>query len=352
MKRLGYTSVWMEVGTCGGTELTDALLDVGYEISQTPSDDAFFSADGYYIAPTRFSLPLGIAVSGDCASITEIPESLTRAEVQQYLFEQIFSTDDTLVTNLEPDEGEYALSDGKYTVAEGERLIYRFDVSGDRSLYFDCFDELSNSLTEPIYGSFRVTVNGREVSASYPAAKENGLLSLGEFSDERVVVEVTALKDVSCASFGLFSLDLDLLGAECEAARTVGFSERTNGLSGDFSAESETSVALFVPYDGGFSVKVNGKSVPYSRTLSGFISFALPSGDSHVEISFRPRGLAAGAVLCAAGLAATVFAVRRRKRNLSARASRILSACVVAAATVVFALIYILPTAINLLFGK
>ena len=34
MKQLGYSSYWMEVGSYGGTELTDALLSVKYLIEK------------------------------------------------------------------------------------------------------------------------------------------------------------------------------------------------------------------------------------------------------------------------------------------------------------------------------
>ena len=40
-------------------------------------------------------------------------------------------------------------------------MDYSIDVTDKQTLYFDCFDKLSNSLSEDINGSFMVTVNGQ-----------------------------------------------------------------------------------------------------------------------------------------------------------------------------------------------
>lgn len=89
MKQLGYSSYWMEVGSYGGTELTDALLSVKYLIEKnTGSADAVYSNDTYEIVPTEYYLPLGIVTDADLSGSEELSTG-TRSNVQKKLFEQL-----------------------------------------------------------------------------------------------------------------------------------------------------------------------------------------------------------------------------------------------------------------------
>ena len=47
------------------------------------------------------------------------------------------------------------------TTSDVAYMDYSIDVTDKQTLYFDCFDKLSNSLSEDINGSFMVTVNGQ-----------------------------------------------------------------------------------------------------------------------------------------------------------------------------------------------
>ncbi len=356
MKRLGYTSVWMEVGTCGGTALTDAILSIGYEIAQADeaSDSTIYQYKDYYINELDNKLGLGILTSGLLEE--EIPEDLTRAEVQQYVFESVFDSDEKIVSEYEPSEGEYDIKDSDFVVDDGERLIYRIDVTGKQELYFDCFDELTNNLSEPIYNSFSVTVNGQSICSSYPYSKENGVLDLGEFEDERVIIEVAALKDIECASFGVFSIDLDLLEESCDSAKTIDLNEVKNGLEGSITTADECEVLLMVPYDSGFTIEVNGEKTEYSKTLSGFITFELPQGECDISISFLPSGFVVGAVISVCGVISfTAYAAichRRKNERVLVKINKASKIALVAMGTAVFLLIYIIPFLINIIFWK
>ncbi len=355
MKQMGYTSVWMEVGTCGGTELTDALLSVGYEITNHDDGSSFFDAYGYYIRPNGITLPLGVVTKNALPS--QLPTYLTRAQIQQYIFSSIFGSGE-LIYNYDPSEGEYQRSaDGaaqRFKINEGERLIYRIDCKQKQTLYFDCFDKLTNELTEPIYDSFSVRVNGKLICDGYPYSKENGLLKLGSFENERTVIEITALKDVDCSSFGLFGLDTQLLAEKCESAQAVDFKEVKNGFEGSFNGGG--TVLLSVPYDKGFTIKVNGEKVSAIPALSGFMSFELPDGGGDISISFMPSGYVLSLVLSGCGvILAVVYALLHRKnihnnKKLSKRVSRIFAVITFTGGAAAFAAVYLLPCVLNILF--
>ncbi|POO88634.1 hypothetical protein C1H57_25015, partial [Clostridium sp. 2-1] len=68
-------------------------------------------------------------------------------------------------------------------------------MKGTQTLYFDCFDRLSNSLIEPINSGFHVYVNGLLVLQEYPTQPQNGLVDLGTFTDETVEIQVEVAKE-------------------------------------------------------------------------------------------------------------------------------------------------------------
>ena len=122
-------------------------------------------------------------------------------DLQQEIFASVFESSEPLVTEYEP-EALVTL-----TVDRGETweltpqlengrayLQYRIDVKGEQTLYFDCFDELHNYLYEPINGSFHVFVNGELVEQEYPSQSSNGLVCLGSFEEESVLVQVELLR--------------------------------------------------------------------------------------------------------------------------------------------------------------
>ena len=98
-------------------------------------------------------------------------------ELQQYLFEGIFQTEKELVVPYQPVDFanitfEKNEETGKYQFDLLDHNLtgiinYEIAVKGKQSLYFDCFDELSNRLSEPINATFNVYVNGEPVSYTH-----------------------------------------------------------------------------------------------------------------------------------------------------------------------------------------
>ena len=63
MKKLGYSSYWMEVGGYGGTLLSDAVLSAAYEIHWNNDEPSVYHNDVYSISALPASLSLGSALS-------------------------------------------------------------------------------------------------------------------------------------------------------------------------------------------------------------------------------------------------------------------------------------------------
>ena len=360
MKRLGYTSVWMEIGTCGGTELTDALLGVGYQIDHDHKPDTVYSYDNYFINRNKYRLPLGICLD-EVPGSDYIPEELSREDVQRRVSEALLGED--IIEHHDPSEGGYKLSeDGRYSFREGEILVYRIPVRGRKTLYFDCFDRLSTDLSEPIYETFMVQANGRLISSAYPYSKDNGVLKIGTFEDENVTIQLTVLQPSECRSFGVFSVDLDKLGSRIENMRSCDLHEIKNGLEGTADVPSQQTVLLSVPDGKGFTLRVNGEKAEIRESMMGFMAFDIPAGHSDIKLTFRPRGFILGAVTSVLGIAAFAAYCVLKKRRAPAEGAeptekQLLAGKVTAYITaglgiLMFVAVYILPIALNIIFWK
>lgn len=328
MKQLGYSSRWMDVNSCGGTSLTDALLcnrytlyqNSGPEMGKISANQIAAQSESYTIAENSHTLPLGLVVSGGAIE-EDLPES-ERSEIQQYLYETLLEGDGQLVTRYEPTEwmgAETGTENGKHVIRleSGETaglLSYSIPLERTQALYLDCFDELTTALKTKIDDAFQVTVNGELVKQAYPDSKMNGLLYLGKFRPGIYNIKLSVKQDVQAKSFSVFGLDSEYLRQALQRAQTAELSVRGANISGTCTAEDGGSLFLSVPYDKGFSAEVNGKAVPVERVCGTFMAVRLEKGENMIALRYTPRGWGMGWCLFAAGavmLALSLLFLRR-----------------------------------------
>ena len=126
-----------------------------------------FHTNKYSVSETPFYLPLGLATSESLTDTNSL-DPLSRLEVQQLLFQKLFPGHPSPFTSYsfssaiscqayEDDWGQYQIELSDRNI-DGH-LLYQIQVADRQTLYFDCFDRLSNQLTEHINGSFTISVN-------------------------------------------------------------------------------------------------------------------------------------------------------------------------------------------------
>ncbi len=315
MQRLfGYSTVWMKSGSTGGTELTNALYCIKYNITEgNATDNTVYTNGKYSINTISPYLGLGVLCNNDFSGCTEIPDGMTRAEIQQYLFENIFNTDKKLITEYGYDKKKstgVSYSNNKYQLSNGAKVKYDVFVSGRQSLYADCYDRFSNSLSEDYFEGLSVKVNGRTIKSKYPDSDANGLLKLGEYENETVTIEISADKTIGCYSFGVFGLDLDLLSEAVSNANGVDLHYNGQCITGTVKTESKKNCLLSIPYNEGLTVKINGNKVPVKKVLSDLTAFELPAGENSIEIYLIPKGFIAGIIITIIGIVLLAVYIR------------------------------------------
>ena len=349
MQRLfGYSTVWMKSGSTGGTELTNALYCIKYNITEGKATDHTVYTNGKYsINSISPYLGLGILCSSDFSGGADISDGMTRAEIQQYLFENIFDTSKKLITEYDYDKKKstgISFSNNKYQLSGSAKVKYDIDVSGRQSLYADCYDRFSNSLSEDYFEGLCVKVNGRTIKSKYPESDANGLLKLGEFENEKIIVEITANKKISCYSFGVFGLDLDMLSEAIDDTSCADLRYNGSKIMGNVRTDSNKTCLLSIPYNDGLIVKVNGNKVPVKKVLSDLTAFELPAGENRIEIYLIPKGIIAGIIITVIGIVLLVVYISfRRKIHIPKKVSAAVEILTGFAALCGVMMVYIAP---------
>ena len=328
MKRLGYSSYWMEVSSHGGTELSDALLGNRYTIVRDYEAEGkkniVYQNNRYALLKNPELLSFGTVIQSENIGDLENLPDVSRMGIQQYVFSKLFGTTESLVEEYETSSltNLHYFYDGEQTELVRENpekdgeLEYHILVEGTQTLYLDCFDQVSNSLTEHVYNSLHVSVNDRTIEFQYPTQHENGLINLGTFTDEAVDIRLLVQRDLHAKSFGVFGLDLEKLQTAAEQATKLHMVQQGNTISGTVqSSESDSYLMLPLPYQKGYSIQVNGKDTALYRVFGDLMAIPLNEGENQIQLTFIPQGLKMGILLSAFGVVVLAGFWLLMKRN-------------------------------------
>lgn len=281
MKKLGYSSYWMETSGCCGTLASDILLSNKYTLDSGLNWTPTGGGNLGYIVPAGV-LPENLELGG-------------RLQLQDNICRLL--TGGSIFTQYKPIYGQEVGQAERITLEKGS-LLYQVQVSQPETLYFDAFDCISTNLREAINDGFSVKVNGEEVVKSYPTQRCNGILRLGSFENESVTVKITVNKRVRVCSFGVWGL---------KSARPLTDSlintmlRYENGnITGTVEAGEGQGLFLSVPWYNGMKVQVNGRIVQPRIVLDCFMEIPLPKGHSQIKVSYVPAGLMTGVSVSAA----------------------------------------------------
>lgn len=359
MKKLGYSSYWMEVGPYGGTRFTDALLRNKYTIASGQNPSAAYQTTAFHVLENPV-FPFGLVTSTDLSLHHELVED-KRVQMQETMHQALFPTNQALHTTYTYSSlnGIVDLSNDDfyhYAVGSTGTMMYQVNVVGTQALYFECFDAYSNKLIEPINQSMRIYVNGRlSFNGLYPEQLNNGSIFLGTFVDESVTVRLDLIKTVKAKSFALFSVDNTLLNETIASAKHADLTILNQTIEGSYVAEDEGSY-LFLPlaYSDGIKARINHRNVEVIQVFSGFTAIKLSEGMNQIRIRFTQPGLWIGVSLSLLGgalLGLYLYLKHTQKATSKPMVHDISYQTLLILGSVIFALIYIGGIFINV-FGQ
>ena len=288
-KALGMVQEWYACRYQGATPVVDAVFGVKYILSDfAPTDSYPLRAEktvGIYENPNAFSL--GFLAEGDLTVPAFQGDYLTN---QNAFFESL--------------TGKSA-----YTFAEAESAdsrVYTLTVKEALPLYLSLPDKMAGDRVT-------VSVNGEETHPRSP--EETKVKLLGTFP-VGTLLTVTLPEARSVRFAHLHEEAIAAAADSCRAGSgglTVQKLEDTKILS-TLTAKRQGTVVTTVPYDKGWSVRVDGEKVKTKAAVDAFLSFPVEAGEHSILFTYHVPGLIAGAILTLLALLGLIpYAILNKK---------------------------------------
>lgn len=297
----------------------------------TVEDDYYnqlMSSGKFTAYENEYYLPIGFGVNSDLLNWqTDMTNPFT---VQSDWFEYstgvsdvfgMMNIDEIQYYNMDEITSGLETGDIYYTKSgegEGElTFILKTDETKHCYLYVNSYD----------FDSIRITKDGEDFTQY---TDEPYIYDLGVITPEEEVIVVITIEesDYGYIDFYPYYVNDDKLneGYEILKSRQLNVTsfEETK-ITGTVSAEADTLFFTSIPYDKGWTVKVDGVEIAeddYVALQDAYLCFNLPAGEHEIEISFMPQGLLLGAGVSAltviALIAAAIIFANRRKKNVNA----------------------------------
>ncbi len=338
LNKFGYSSAAHKSSYYGGNPVNDSLLGVRYIVADNkkPGEkiiendniksmlsryyELYASDSNYNVYYNPYALSLAFGVSDSINDLkfrneedeeiyftpyhklNAIVSAMMGSEEGVEVFKEIAGVD---MTTANCDLG-FAGGHSKYTPEDSTSsayLIYEFTTSRSGDVYF--------YLPSLYPRQVELIVNGKEYTDFYTEDTSRAML-LGYFEEgESVKLKVRLKADVLYVKTNVecfYYLD-DQVFSDCMSAlsRTqlvVDEKYTDDHITGILSTVvSGQTILTTIPYDEGWSVKINGKEVEYYKTLDSLIAFDIEeAGDYEVEFVYRSKAFVYG-------LACTIFFV-------------------------------------------
>lgn len=312
----------------GSTPLTAALLNVKYMISKDLLADnslrRLVATQGdLYLYENTYTLPFGFFVNteetgksdaeivataklfGNVNALEEVikeeteeeiaEEALTPLTLQNRLVSALSQTDSPLFEVLGT---ERIGSDTVLITTERDGYVYAYTDSPKIKVVTASCPEMEDSL------EFKKLNNEYIMDLGYHHAgdiitletEDEGSLHVAAYTLNETVLE-ECLTTVSAQSLTLDSYD-------------------SSHIKGHIDVKGEGELVLSVPYEPGWTLKVNGIVTEMNIFEDCFISIPLEDGSYTIELSYYPSGLNAGIVISFISLAAFIATIYFNKKGL------------------------------------
>ncbi len=325
---------------------TDSLFGVKYvALTDEDADTAFLKkvktvdteGDTYYIYENTLALPLGYftksAVKGwtsdswsPLTSQSSLFTAMTGQQADLYDFETVLV--DAQSEAFASVQGTYSFSINPDTETASATFNVPISQEGIYYIYVDC-----GAAKDISVATFSHNSNSWTVSPNEPYILNAGTLESGDEVNVTIGAESSVIGNIYVARLNETSLKNQIQTLAANGLKVSDFSE--SHITGTLSAPEDGTVFLSIPYDKGWTVKVDGVKVDtygvgQREALSedgAMLAFDITKGENHtVELSFFPRGLGAGIVISLISLAAFILLVIYTRRRPARQASPVTEA--------------------------
>ena len=317
----------------GDTPLTAALLNVKYMISKEAlADNSLYrliDMEGdLYLYENNYTLPFGFFVN---------TESERKSDVEILELEKLFGTVGELTEVIKEETEEEIAEEALTPLTLQNRLVSALSadsplfesisaertknnsvvITADRDGYIYAFTD-SSKITEVTAS----TNYEEEETLEFKKLTNEYIMDLGYHHTGDIITLET--EDEGTLRVSAYVMNENVL-AEClstlsEQSMTLD-SYDSNHVKGHITLEGDGELVLSVPYEPGWTLKVDGEVTEVNIFEDCFISVPLSDGEHNIELSYYPSGLNAGILVSIVSLAAflgTLWFTRRKTTEKTA----------------------------------
>lgn len=319
------------------TPIVNSLLGIKYIISkkgliksEEMSLEMQDSENGVYLYRNKYPLSLGFMVSHDVLEIEDrngvnpfeyqnnVIKLATGSEKPCFTAQPVALVDYKNMNAQKKGYGNYSFSKENKNLSAS--AVYSFDGVENGYLY----GYANNGSCDKISVKSEEGVIESDVSIEdYPVVFPMGNGQEGTTTD----VEIFAKKDSNSGSYNLmiYALKKDAFEEAYnrladEQLNITSFSDTR--ITGDIDVIEDGILYMSMPYEKGWTVRVDGKEVKTVKVLHSMMGAEVPAGHHTVEIEYMPEGLVAGVIVSGTAViicvAIAFIDVRKRRRKKSA----------------------------------
>lgn len=334
MQEIGYST------TLGSRSLTqnqgiltsDALFGFKYMFAREPVSKHGYERvkcgnDGICLYENKNALPIGFLMDPEQINFNNMSKLASENPFQKQnkfigepknyqgdLFEEI-DEDSVELSNLEITHSNNGTNIKKINPDNEGYINLTFNLEGEVQFYtlLDAGKGFAG------FNETKIFVNEKEFGL-YPTFHNEKVLDLGAFKDETVNVRIEFLvAETQLVKQYFYGLNISEYEKRVDEINAQSFRlekwDQTS-VEGNITAQNSTNLFLSIPYDEGWSAKVDGKKVNVEK-LGGFIGLPIDKGEHSVSLTYYPRGFISGSIISILSLISFLtFYLWRRKGKL------------------------------------
>ncbi|GBG97376.1 YfhO family protein [Lactococcus termiticola] len=338
MGQLGFhtDSTYLNLRYTGNSLLMDSLFNVAYNINQSQPEKYGFRMLGESLYFNQEVAGLGIFVPGafqdvkltkddELANQTKLVNALAKDSLTY--FKQVYTTSEQTDNKITSHPSGLLSLTGKTPGNTDLSVTYGITAPANSQLYL----KVPNiSYGNESASSTRITVSedqGKSISpiATYSVASNDSgdLFNLGTYPKDTPLKVTLAFPDNPSVNFdrtSFWAMDTKAYSQAISKLRQTPVVSQTvkNGIEMGLTPKSSGQVFISLPYDKGWSAKLDGKAVKIEKAQDGFMKVDLPAGQHELKLSFFPQGLKIGIVSFILGILFFIgydFCLSKKRRD-------------------------------------
>lgn len=282
-RKLGIAQAHIWNSGYGSTPLTDSLFSVKYILKegQLPSEYSPLETNELGVNSYCNDSSLPIAYSTPAATLQPSLNDTDPFLNQNALCNAIAGTAQSYFTEL------------AYTSeALGNTYLFHFTAETTDPVYLN--------IQNDSYCSATVLVNDSYVG-NYCTTETNCNLYLGSFTPgQNITIRLLASEEINLYNVIIADLHMDLLQETLQSLRQNGMVIQKHGngkLSGTIHVDKNQTILTSIPYDEGWTIKIDGKKAHAVKFANTFLAVQTTAGDHEISFSYVSPGFYSGMIL-------------------------------------------------------